>query len=450
MNTEIFEKLESNVRSYCRAFPRVFTRAKGSFLYAESGEVYIDFFAGAGALNYGHNDDFIKGRVMDYLASDAIIHGLDFYTAAKRSFLDRFNHAILKPRELDYKVQFCGPTGSNAIEAALKLTRKVKGRPGIFAFMGGYHGMSLGSLAATGNKMHRAGAGMPLQGVSFMPFPFGFMESFDTIDYIEEVLTDGSSGIEKPAAIIFETVQAEGGVVVAPVEWLKRLKRLCERHDILLICDDIQVGCGRTGRFFSFERADIVPDLVVLSKSISGYGFPFSLLLLKPELDVWQPAEHNATFRGNQLAFVGGEAALHYWTGPKLEEEVERKEILVRSFLERQIQPLAREISLRGIGLIWGVDLSGLGQADLPAEVAARCFELGLVIERAGRKGQVLKLLPPLTIETETLEKGCGIIKRALEECLNRRNGSGNSGAAMAPGASLGPAREVKAGGLRV
>ena len=219
----IFEKCESNVRSYCRSFPAIFHRAKGSIVYDESGKEYIDFFAGAGALNYGHNHDYIKQKIMSYLDADGIAHGLDMYTSAKEKFLAQFNQVVLNPKQLDYRVQFCGPTGTNAVEAALKLARKVKQRTGIFSFMGAYHGMTLGSLSITGNTGVRAGTIGTLNNVTFMPYPYGFMESFDTIEYIESVLNDVNSGIEKPAAIIFETVQAEGGVIVAPLKWMQRL-----------------------------------------------------------------------------------------------------------------------------------------------------------------------------------------------------------------------------------
>ncbi|MHC5824585.1 MAG: diaminobutyrate--2-oxoglutarate transaminase, partial [Nostoc sp.] len=342
----IFETRESNVRSYCRSFPAIFHRAKGSIIYSESGEEYIDFFAGAGALNYGHNNDYIKEKVLSYLDADGIAHGLDMYTSAKEKFLVKFSEVVLNSKNLDYCIQFCGSTGTNAVEAALKLARKVKKRPGIFSFMGGYHGMTLGSLSISGNIGIRAGAIGTSNNVTFMPYPYGFMESFDTIRFIESVLSDVNSGIEKPAAIIFETVQAEGGIIVAPIEWMQRLRKLCDKHDILLICDDIQVGCGRTGSFFSFERADIVPDMVVLSKSISGYGFPMSLLLIKPELDIWEPGEHTGTFRGNQLAFVGGTAALEYRESNNLEEDVKVKEFLLKKFLTEEIAPISDSIKI--------------------------------------------------------------------------------------------------------
>lgn len=417
MNT--FEKYESNVRSYCRSFPAIFHRAKGSIIYDESGQEYIDFFAGAGALNYGHNHDYIKKKVISYLEADGIAHGLDMYTSAKEKFLAKFNEVVLSTKNLDYRIQFCGPTGTNAVEAALKLARKVKKRPGIFSFMGAYHGMTLGSLSITANTGIRAGAIGTLNNVTFMPYPYGFMESFDTIKYMESVLNDVNSGIEKPAAIIFETVQAEGGVVVAPIEWMQKLRKLCDDNDIVLICDDIQVGCGRTGSFFSFERAGIVPDIVVLSKSISGYGLPMSLLLIKPELDIWEPGEHNGTFRGNQLAFVGATAALEYGKISNLELDVKDKELLLKKFLTQEIAPISEKISIRGIGMIWGIDVQNFGGKSYAKSIISRCFELGLIVERAGRNDTVIKILPPLVIDVSTLNKGCSIIKKAFNDNMS-------------------------------
>jgi diaminobutyrate-2-oxoglutarate transaminase len=284
--------------------------------------------------------------------------------------------------------------------------------------MGGFHGMTLGSLAATGNKMHRGGAGVALPNVTFMPYPRGFMRSIDTIGYIDAVLSDQCSGIERPAAIIFETVQAEGGVLVAQIEWMQRLHTLCEKHDVLLICDDIQVGCGRTGTFFSFERAGIVPDIVTLSKSVSGYGLPAALVLLKPELDLWKPSEHNGTFRGNQLAFVTGAEALDHWVGNGIEADIAARERYLAGFLKNEICPLDPRIRVRGIGCIWGIDLAGFDESDLAVWVVKRCFARGLVIEVAGRAGCVIKILPPLSIEMGLLRKGCMKLRQALLECL--------------------------------
>ncbi|WP_342428952.1 diaminobutyrate--2-oxoglutarate transaminase [Paenibacillus sp. FSL L8-0158] len=412
MNT--FEALESNVRSYCRSFPVVFNKAKNDVLYTEAGKGYIDFFAGAGALNYGHNNDFMKNRLLDYLTSDRIMHGLDMYTTAKQEFMESFSERILQPKGLNYKLQFCGPTGTNAVEAALKLARKVKNRNGIFAFMGAFHGMSLGSLSITSNNAMRESAGVSLNNVTFMPYNSTF-NGMDTILYMEQLLTDTHSGVEKPAAIILETVQAEGGIHIADTEWLRDLRQLCDDHDILLIVDDIQVGCGRVGSFFSFERAGIVPDMVVLSKSISGYGLPMSLLLLKPELDIWSPGEHNGTFRGNQLAFVGAKAALEFRDTVELEAQVKEKEAFVQQFLREHIQSIDPLIEIRGLGLIWGIDVSHLGEA-FAKEVATLCFSRGLIIERAGRNDTVIKIMPALTISLENLRKGCDIIKESMAQ----------------------------------
>jgi diaminobutyrate-2-oxoglutarate transaminase len=417
-DVSVFEEYESNVRSYCKSFPTIFQTAKGSLVYSESGEEYIDFFAGAGALNYGHNNEFIKRRILSYLEADGIIHSLDMYTSAKRDFLQKFVHMILEPRQLDYKVQFCGPTGTNAIEAALKLARRLKNRSSIFSFMGAYHGMSLASLSATGNRSHRLAAALPLTHVTFMPYPHGFMSTFDTITYIETVLNDRHSGIEKPAAILLETVQAEGGVIVAPIDWLQRLRSLCDAYDILLICDDIQVGCHRTGPFFSFERAAIVPDMVTLSKSISGYGLPMSLLLMRPELDIWEAGEHSGTFRGNQLAFVGAAAALEYMKNNNLGATIKANASFTENFLTSHILPLHKHITIRGIGMIWGIDFSNFTETNLAKKIARRCFELGLLVETVGRDDTVIKVIPPLNIEKEVLEKGLLIIKQAIHSLL--------------------------------
>ncbi len=414
-----FEQYESEVRSYCRSFPKIFTTAKGSYIEAQDGTRYLDFFAGAGALCYGHNPDVIQQRLIQYLQSNGILHGLDMYTSAKESFLQSFHDRILLPRKLDYRVQFCGPTGTNAVEAALKLARKVTGRRNIFAFQGGFHGMTLGSLACTGNQYNRKAAGTSLGDVTFMPFPFGPMAEMDTIGYIDAVLTDPSSGIDKPAAMILETVQAEGGVVVAPVEWLQKLRALCDRHNILMIVDDIQVGCGRTGTYFSFERAGIVPDIVTLSKAISGCGLPLALVLIKPEHDKWLPGEHNGTFRGNQLAFVGAAAAIEYW----FDHEVQQQVITKASLLEKGLNLIAERfevLQVRGMGMIWGLDMQALNDLTLIDQVTNLCFEHGLIIENAGRNGQVIKLLPPLTTPEAELQKGIQIIEQSLAGVLEK------------------------------
>ncbi|MDQ3265839.1 MAG: diaminobutyrate--2-oxoglutarate transaminase [Myxococcota bacterium] len=414
-----FERLESNVRSYCRAFPTVFTRAKDAFQWDEAGRQYLDFFSGAGALNYGHNPDSIKRRLLAYLESDGVIHGLDMYTSAKRRFLETLEEVVLRPRGLEYKVQFCGPTGTNAVEAAMKLARRITGRYPVFGFTGGYHGMSLGSLAITANRSSRIAAGVPLPFGAFLPFADGPYRMEDSLGFVEAMLEDANSGIDLPAAIVFETIQSEGGIYLAPIPWLQRLRRICDKYGIVLICDDIQTGCGRTGTFFSFERAGIVPDMVTLSKSIGGYGLPMSLVLMRPALDVWNPAEHTGTFRGHQLAFVGATAALdEYWRTGELTRSVADKARLVEGTLAQRIAPLAAGLAIRGAGLLWGIDLAGCGGESVSGRVARKCFERGLIVERCGREDTVLKIMPPLTIDPELLIQGLSVIEQALREEL--------------------------------
>lgn len=409
MDDNIFTKYESDVRSYCRKWPVIFDKAKGSILETVDGKKYIDFFDGAGALNYGHNNDFVKEKVIDYLKNDEIVHSLDMYTKAKLEFIDSFENKILKPRGLDYKIQFPGPTGTNANEAAFKLARKYKGRSNIFALMGCFHGMTIGSLALTTDKSGRGGAGVPLVGVTHIPAPY----MFDTIKYIRTILEDDHSGIEKPAAIALETVQAEGGIYVFSEEFLKEIRKICDEYDILLIVDDIQVGCSRTGTFFSFERAGIVPDIVTMSKSIGAYGLPFAITLFKPELDCWTPGEHNGTFRGNNLAFVAAKAGIEITLNEHVEDEVKRKEKIIKEYLESEIKPLLDDIEIRGIGMIWGIDVKTGKKAKA---IVDTCFEKGLIIERAGRDDSVVKIMPQLLIDDETLLKGLTIIKDAIKE----------------------------------
>ncbi len=408
---EIFEKYESEVRSYCRVFNEVLDYAKGSIIKDTNGKEYIDFFCGAGAVNYGHNNDYIKEKVINYLNNDRIMHALDMYTKAKEDFIEYFETQILEPRELNYKIQFPGPTGTNAVEAALKLARKVKQRSNIWCLMGCFHGMTLGSLALTSDKESREGAGIELSNVTHIPAPYMF-KNLDTIEYMQTLLDDDHSGIEKPAALILETVQAEGGIWVFENEWLQRVREFCTKNDILLIVDDIQVGCARTGTFFSFERANIIPDMVVLSKSIGGYGMPFALTLFKPELDKWLPGEHNGTFRGNQLAIVAAKAGLEFMKENNIEKEVQRKQEIVKKFLETEVKPISKDFEIRGIGLIWGIETHN---GVLAKKISTECFKAGLIVERAGRDNSVVKLMPALTIDDATLLKGLNILKDTIK-----------------------------------
>ncbi|CAL9335305.1 diaminobutyrate--2-oxoglutarate transaminase [Streptomyces sp. enrichment culture] len=409
---KVFEELESEVRLYCRTFPAVFERAKGAELSTEDGRTFIDFFCGAGTLNYGHNSDFIKSRVADYLAADGLAHGLDMYTVAKRDFLTAFADTVLRPRGLDYKVQFTGPTGTDAVEAALKLARKRTGRSGLVAFTGAYHGMSRGSLAVTGSRRARRAGGVSGQDVTFVPYEDGPQGSFDSIGYLERLLTDPSSGVEPPAAVIVEPMQMEGGVYPASAGWLRALRELTERHGILLILDEIQAGCGRSGRFFCFEHAGITPDVVTLSKSLSGYGLPLSVVLFRRELDVWEPGEHTGTFRGNQLAFVAATAACELWRQDAFHVRLAASVDRLDRF-RAELDALGRGLVTRGCGMALGIDL---GVEPPRAERLQRyAFDHGLIVELCGRRDEVVKLLPPLTIDPAVLDRGLDVLRRGLQ-----------------------------------
>ncbi|WP_328811625.1 diaminobutyrate--2-oxoglutarate transaminase [Rhodococcus sp. NBC_00294] len=408
--TDIFEARESQVRSYSRQWPAVFDTAQGSWITDENGRRYLDFFAGAGALNYGHNNPVLKQALVDYIMRDGITHGLDMSTVAKREFLESFTMRILEPRGLDYKVQFPGPTGTNTVEAALKLARKVTGRSSVINFTNAFHGMTLGALSVTGNSMKRAGAGIPLVHATPMPFDNYFGGATDDFQWMERVLDDSGSGINRPAAVIVETVQGEGGVNVARAEWLRGLADLLKRRDILLIVDDVQMGVGRTGPFFSFEDAGIVPDIVTLSKSIGGYGMPMALTLMRPELDVWGPGEHNGTFRGNSPAFVTSKAALdHYWADGAFEASILAKgERIQDAFID--LSARFEGLSTRGRGMVQGLVFD---DAEKASKVTALAYDKGLLAETSGPSDEVVKLLPPLTITEEDLDHGLGILADA-------------------------------------
>jgi diaminobutyrate-2-oxoglutarate transaminase len=416
----VFEKYESEVRSYCRMWPAVFDRAQGSYLHDESGRPYLDFFAGAGALNYGHNHPALKQALLTYLESDRIVHGLDMYTTAKGEFLQRFQDVVLAPRKLDYKVQFPGPTGTNAVEAALKLVRKVTGRQTIISFTNAFHGMTLGSLSVTGSSMKRGGAGVPLSHT--VPMPYDSYLDGQTPDFLlmKRLLGDSGSGLDAPAGVIVETVQGEGGVNVATPGWLRGLADVCKEEGIPLIVDDVQMGCGRTGPFFSFEVAGIEPDVVVLSKSISGYGLPMALTLFRPELDIWGPGEHNGTFRGNNPAFVTANAALDFWGS---DSTMEKETLAKGEQVESELQAIAAEhgVSCRGRGLIWGLAFDDPEQAD---QVCRAAFQRGMLLETSGPEGEVVKLIPPLTVSTGELEEGLGILSESVSEVC-KQSGSG-------------------------
>ena len=411
----VFKNIESEVRGYCRRFDTIFTSASGSIMQDVDGQKYIDFLAACGSLNYGHNDPDMGAALVKHITNNGIAAGLDLFSVVKHDFLNRFSHLILASRNLDYRVQFTGPTGTNAVEAAMKLARKVTGRMNIIAFTNGFHGVSLGSLAATGNKYNRMSTLLP--GISRAPFEGYFGPGLNTADYLNQLLSDPSSGIDAPAAILLETVQGEGGLNVASSKWLQRIAAISREYGALLIVDDVQAGCGRTGTFFSFEKMGIVPDMVVMSKSISGFGLPMAIVLMKPEYDLWEPAQHNGTFRGNLHAFVTSHIALEkFWSDSTFSNSIYDKASLVTAYLT-QITKLVPDSYLKGRGMMQGISV---GSGDLADQICRLCFEMGLIIETSGAFNEVIKVMAPLTTPFGILKEGLDILYRATLKVMRK------------------------------
>lgn len=407
---EIYERRESEVRSYARSMPRQFGRAEHVWIHDSQGGRYLDFLSGCSSLNYGHNHPVLKKALIDYIEANGIAHGLDMHTDAKTDFLQTFEELILKPRKLDYRVMFTGPTGTNAVEAAIKLARKVTGRELVIAFTNGFHGMTLGALACTGNAEKRGGAGVPLNHVSHEPYDEYYGEDVDTAELLEQRLADPSSGLDAPAAFLVETVQGEGGLNTVSPEWLQRIAAIAKKHGALLIVDDIQAGIGRTGGFFSFEDMGVVPDIVTMAKSLSGMGLPFAVTLFRPEHDQWEPGEHNGTFRGNNHAFVTAAAAIrHFWADDKFEAEVRRR----GEFLGKRLSEIAKEhgFETRGRGMMRGIDV---GSGELADAVTSWCFDKGLIIETSGAHDEIVKVLAPLVITEDEMATGLDILEQAI------------------------------------
>ncbi|MGJ8620051.1 MAG: diaminobutyrate--2-oxoglutarate transaminase [Methylophilaceae bacterium] len=414
-NTAIFERRESNVRSYARSMPRKFIKAQGAWMQDSNGGHYLDFLSGCASLNYGHNHPVLKEALMEYIEKDGIAQGLDLHTEAKSEFLNAFESIILKPRKLDYRVMFTGPTGTNAVEAAIKLARKVTKRELVVSFTNGYHGMTLGALACTGNAEKRNGAGVPLNNVVHEPFDGYFGEGVDTAEMLDKRLSDPSSGLDKPAAILLETTQGEGGLNAASSDWLRKVAEIAKRHGALLIVDDIQAGCGRTSGFFSFEEMGFTPDIVTMSKSLSGMGLPFAITLFKPNLDIWSPGEHNGTFRGNNHAFVTATAVLkHFWADHQFQTEVHARGESLRKRLEQMANK--HGFSTRGKGMMRGIDV---GTGEMASKITSEAFDKGLIIETSGAFDEVVKVLAPLTISEAEMTKGLDILERCIRNACS-------------------------------
>ena len=405
---------ESKNLVYRHSFPEVFDKAIGDFIYSVNGVEFLDFFMSAGSLNYGHNNPVIKKEMITYIENNGIINGLDFNTVARQNFINKF-FEVIGDRFSGYKIFIAGPTGTNAIEAALKFVRNAKKRTNIICFSGSFHGMSLGSLAVSSSNFIRSAAQVPLYGSIFIPYPTGYMSIDNSLELIEKIIHDPMSGVDKPAAVLLEVVQGDGGINVAPKKWLQSLHRICKENDIMLIIDDIQAGCGRTGQFFSFDDYGIIPDVVVLSKSISGIGLPMSLVLVDSSLDVLDSGQHTGTFRGNQLAYVAATAALDFWLDNNFTNSLKDKMLIFENCL-MHIKNKFPFIEIRGKGMMWGLSFEDTPK--LAGLISKFCFNQGLLLETCGRNDGVVKLLPAITVANKNIEMGFKILESAIESVI--------------------------------
>lgn len=426
---------ESSARSYPRKFPFALSKAKGVWVEDVEGNKYIDFLCGAGTLALGHNDERVKKAMLDLISSDAPLHTLDLTTPTKDKFVSAIASILPEPLNKDFKIQFCSPSGTDATDAAIKLCKTATGRSSVIAFSGGYHGMGHGAMALTGNCNAKQKVANLMPGVQFMPYPYSYRcpmglggeEGTKACEaYFERLLKDPESGVTKPAAVILEPIQGEGGVIPAPLSFLKTVRRVTEELDIPLICDEIQCGMGRSGRVFAFEYADIVPDVILMSKAIGG-SQPMSVVVYNKKLDVWGPGAHAGTFRGNQLAMAAGTVVIEEISKPEFLSDVVRKGNIFMARLEKLKEECSIIGDIRGKGLMLGIefiDPNGkkdiMGHPEPNGEICARvqktCFEHNLVMEKGGRNGSVMRCLTALNISDEDLDKGITIFENAVRE----------------------------------
>jgi len=426
---------ESNARSYPRRLPMALKKASGSWIEDVEGNRYLDSLCGAGTLALGHNHPEIIQTLKDVLDSQLPLHTLDITTPAKDHFVDLLFDRLPGELRNKAKIQFCGPTGSDAVDAAIKLCKTATGNESVISFQGGYHGMGHGALALTGNLGAKNAINGLMPGVQFFPYPYTYRCPFGiggeggvdaACHYFERVLKDPESGIRKPAAVILEAVQGEGGVIPAPVKWLQTVRRVTEELGIPLILDEIQAGVGRTGKFFAFEHAGIVPDVILISKAIGG-SLPLSVVIYNEKLDVWQPGAHAGTFRGNQMAMAAGAKVLEIIERDNILEQVKKK----GEYIRQRLTALKDEVSvigdIRGIGFMKGVEFidpkqpldhlgAGVGSGEIAGKVQNLCFKNGVILEKGGRFGAVMRFMPALNITDEDLDHLLTVFEKVTRE----------------------------------
>ncbi len=405
-----FDELESNVRYYCRRWPAVFSTALGATITAEDGTEYLDFFAGAGALSYGHNNPVLVEVAIEHLRAGKILHSLDTYTVEKRRFLEAMNRHVLVPRQMDMVIQTVGPTGATAVEAALQLAQRITGNRAVVGFDGSYHGMTYRTASISASM---AGRETSAHLKEFVALPYVRSVTESDLELLDRTLDSSIDG-QRIGAVIIESTQGEGGARPFDPLYLRAIRERCSARGILVIADDVQAGVGRTGAFFSFEGSGLDPDIVCLSKSISGLGLPMALNLVRRDLDAWTPGEFSGTFRGNNLAFATSATMLEtYWADSNLEKNTERRGLTVRDTLEEIADRFGSgRFVARGNGLLCGLDV---GDTQLAADIAAAAFERRLIVETCGAGDTTVKLLPPIVIDEDHLADGLARLRDAVD-----------------------------------
>lgn len=418
---------ESNARTYPRRLPIAVRRAEGSHVEDVDGNMYIDFLAGAGVLSLGHNHPRLVAAARQQL--DQLVHGLDLPTPVKAEFTRRQLDMLPASLRGRTKVHFCGPTGSNGVEAAIKLAKINTGRGDIISYQGGFHGSTAGAMAVTGNTEIKQQVPNAMPGVHFFPYsyclrcPLGLERTSCAVNcatYLERALSDSHSGIPTPAAVLLELVQGEGGCIPAELEFVRKVREITKRHDVLMIVDEVQTGCGRTGTWFAFEQYGIEPDIIVASKGLSGIGLPVALLFYDRRLDTWQPGAHIGTFRGNQLAFATAIAALDVIAEEGVLDNVVRQGELLGGLLADLAGRTPWIAQVRGRGLMWGIELldpdTGASATKLATAIQRAALHNGLILEVGGRDDCVLRLLPPLNIDEKTIVSAIDALTAAFAE----------------------------------
>lgn len=438
---ETIRQLESSARTYASSFEAVFESGAGALLRDQSGREIIDCLSCAGALPLGHNHPEVNDAIRRFFRSGHVQQALDLSTPAKFEFVKTLFETLPDDWARRAKIQFCSPSGSDAVEAAMKLTRFATGRQTIVAFSGAYHGMTRGALAAMGNLGVKSGLGLGAGDVHFAPYPYRFRCPFGTdgtetdalsIQYLRNLLADPESGVSKPAAVVVEVVQGEGGCIPVSDAWLRALRQLTRAHEIALIIDEVQTGFGRTGSMFAFERAGIRPDVLVLSKAIGG-GFPLAVVVYDEVLDVWPRGKHAGTFRGNQIAMVAGKATIEILRRDRLDAHAAQMGALLVDGLREIARAHPEFGDVRGRGLMVGVEIvdpssDGAPQdGELARAIKLEAFRNGLLVETGGRHGAVLRLLPPLIVNRADIS---AILERLDASIAQAKRGRGPRGGA--------------------